>query len=166
VARENPLELLDRQYARVRDKDGAAFFVELRRFVELIESQAQLTQTLDELRAEAAATEQAFREHDARLVPDLVELRQELVRLAPEADDSTMTRPQQEILTPVPAWNFSLANFDQVATDGPDHVIQRTGYDDSRSGMLVAILQNKLRRLQWEDHSTPGVPRASPEPAA
>jgi hypothetical protein len=52
-------------------------------------------------------------------------------------------------------WSFSFANFDQVAAGGLDRNIVRQGWDRSRSGMLLRIVE-ELRALQWMERAGPG----------
>lgn len=145
------VELLDRQHARLQAKEATEFVHELRRFHEFItDGPDAVTEAMADLRRSAEATLEAFNEHDRVLVPELVKLKQELVQRAPAADDSGVPRPRPAGPAPPPfGWMFSFANFDQVAASGPDHMVNRQGYDDSQSGMLVRILEAKLREIQW-----------------
>jgi hypothetical protein len=92
------MDLLDRQYQRLRERDGVEFWRELPRFYETITNgPRQLVSALAELREQASGQEREFRAADAALIPELVELRNELVRLAPEADavgDPETGRPE------------------------------------------------------------------------
>jgi len=142
----DPVELLDRQHDRVARSEGPEFVHELRRFHELITSRSEaVLQAMNELRAEAQTIEREFEAHDDELVPELVALKQELVARVPEADDSGTARPQS-VGAPPMQWSFSFANFDQVASGGPDRNIVRQGWDSSRSGMLLRILEGQLHR--------------------
>jgi uncharacterized membrane protein YqaE (UPF0057 family) len=158
---ESTLQLLDRRYARLVEKEGAEYLRELRTFIAFLEECRDVKRALDQLRAEAQAAEDAFREHDEHLVPQLVALRDELIAQAPEADDSQAPRPESEFDRPPLVWLHTFANFDAIVDRTGDQCIQRTGSDDSRSGMLIAILAAKLRKLQWEADAPPGVYRES-----
>jgi hypothetical protein len=157
-----PIDLLDRQHDRLQSKDGAEFIHELRRFHQFLTTGPEAVVTaLAGLRADAEQMERDFKDHDAALVPALVELKSKLVDRAPTADDSGEPRPQEQRGPAGLTWSFGLANFEQVATNGPDRIIVRQGFDDSRSGMLLRILEQKLRALQWtQDADTPN-PRPS-----
>jgi hypothetical protein len=144
------LELLDRQYARLAAQDGAGFIQELRRFYDFLTAgPAPVSDAVRVLRDEACEVEEAFNRHDDELVPQLVEIRNELVNQAPDADDSNLQRPQGTRDLATAHWTYSLANFDLVASDGSDRLIVNQGYDASRSGMLLRILESRLRELQW-----------------
>jgi hypothetical protein len=78
VLAETAVELLDRQHERLQAADGAEFVHELRRFYEFITAgPAPVAGALGELRAEAAAVEERFAEHDRELVPELVQLKED-----------------------------------------------------------------------------------------
>jgi hypothetical protein len=46
-------------------------------------------------------------------------------------------------------WAFGLANFDQLAAGGPERFSVNQDLDTSASGMMLRILEQKLRRLQF-----------------
>jgi hypothetical protein len=140
------IHLLERQYQRLRERDGVEFWRELPRFYEMITTGPRpLVSALAQLRERASAQECAFRAADTALIPELVELRNEFVRLAPEADDSGTPRPGD----PSMGWNYSLANFDQLASGGPDRLVENIHDDDSASATMLRILQSKLNELRY-----------------
>jgi hypothetical protein len=146
----DPLELLDRQYARLAGQEGGAFVQELRRFYDFLTAGPQpVVDAVHELRREASQVEDEFNRHDDELVPELVAVRDELVDQAPDADDSNLQRPSSTRDLATAHWTYSLANFDLIASDGADRLIINQGYDASRSGMLLRILESRLRELQW-----------------
>lgn len=157
----DPVELLDRQHTRLQAQGGPEFVHELRRFYEFITAGPDaVTGTLAELRAEAQRIEGEFEEHDEALVPELINVKEQFVTRAPEADDSARPRPQQ-MGAPSMEWAYSLANFDQVATIGPDRNVVRQSCDTSRSGMMLRILEHKLRALQWYERPEGPNPKPS-----
>ncbi len=156
----DPVELLDRQYGLLSSATGSDFIRESVRFHEFISQRCPpVVAVLAELRQEAADAEAHFRAHDEALIPELVALRDELVALAPAADDANAVRPTDP-LVPGMSWTFTLANLDQLASLGPDRNVLRDGWDDSRSGMMLRILENKLRSLQW--YTNPNAPNPQP----
>jgi hypothetical protein len=158
----DPLELLDRQYNRLSGLEGARFVQELGRFHEFLTTGPQpVVDALAELRVEAEQLEREFNEHDRGLVPDLVAIKDELVARVPAVDDSGTPRPNGPLGAPSMQWAFGFANFDQVATDGPDQNIVRQGYDTTASSMLLRILEGKLRALQWMTVPDGPVPKSS-----
>jgi hypothetical protein len=151
-----PIDLLDRQYQRLAERDGAEFIRELRPFYTFItEGPAAVVRALAQLRVEAASQEQTFQEHDQRLIPELVGLRDELVARAPEIDDSDVPRPAGRGV-PSMEWQFGLANFDELATGGPDRLAVHQDLDTSASGMMLRILEHNLQRLQWTTEASDG----------
>jgi hypothetical protein len=154
------IELLDRQYERLASAVDSDFIRESIRFHEFITERCPpVVAVLAELRQEAADAEARFRAHDEVLVPELVALCDELVALAPAADDSQSTRPTDPLVSSM-RWTFTLANFDQLASLGPNRNVLRDGWDDSRSGTMLRILENKLRSLQW--YTDPDGPNPQP----
>lgn len=152
----DPMELLDRQHQRLHERDGVEFVQELRRFYDFINAgPGPVTEALAELRDEAARIERTFEEHDGELIPELVELRNDLAARAPDIDDSDAPRPAGRGTASM-EWAFGLANFDQLATSGPDLVRVNQGLDTSASGMMLRVLEQKLRRLQFTAVSVGG----------
>jgi hypothetical protein len=143
---DDAIHLLERQYQRLHERDGVEFWRELPRFYETITTGPRpLVSALAQLRAQASAQEREFRAADSAFIPEFVELRNELVRLAPESDDSGTPRPGDPSL----GWNYSLANFDQLASGGPDRLVENIRDDDSASGTMLRILQSKLNDLRY-----------------
>jgi hypothetical protein len=159
----DPVELLDRQHQRLQSQEGPEFIHELRRFYEFITAGPNLVvAALAERRADAERIEREFAEHDEQLVPELMTVRAELVALVPEADDSDL-RPRRGFHAPSMTWAFSLANFDEVASGGADaSLMPQQEFDRSRSSMLLRILQNRFRTLQWMQPAQ--TPHGSPQP--
>jgi hypothetical protein len=52
-------------------------------------------------------------------------------------------------------WNYSLANFDQLASGGPNRLVENIDDDDSASGTMLRILQSKFNDLRYPPQ-TPG----------
>lgn len=156
-----PMELLERQYTRLRELDGAEFVRELPRFYETLTAGPHpLPSLVAELRGEAREYAAAFDAANEELIPELVTLRDELVTLAPEADDSGQARPPG----PSMSWTYGLSNFDQLAAGGPDRLVENVDQDPSPSGTMLRILQSKLNGLRYPA-TAPGAPVAD-APAA
>ena len=154
------VELLDRQFNRLRDQDGAEFVQELKVFYEFVTTSgpAEVTSALLELREDAARIEREFNAHDAEMVPELVDLKARLVATVPETDDSQAPRPTTDWPREPFEWLYTLANFDQLTTGGPDRFMLKQGGDESTSGMLLRILENRVHLLQFS--TDPGNPTA------
>jgi hypothetical protein len=155
------MELLERQYALLHALDGVEFLRELPRFYETITTGPRpLPSMLAKLRAEAGEYETAFEKANDEQIPELVALRDELVKLAPEADDSGVPRPPD----PGMRWTYGLSNFDQLAAGGSERLVENVDQDPSPSGTMLRILQSKLNGLRYPA-TAPGAQAADP-PAA
>jgi hypothetical protein len=83
------VELLDRQFNfLLKQPDDASFLIEVEPFLRALRDDDRLASYLDDLRDELVRVIQVLEQTDAELVPELIELRNELVTLRPEADDS------------------------------------------------------------------------------
>ena len=145
---------LERDY--VINLDGADFLRQLCRYSEAMERDPRAAAVLAELVADAKRLLNSYSQHEEELVPRLVELREEFVRLAPDADDSSMEAPAESTLAS-PSWMASLAYFDQVAHSGPPLRVplQATGAEDhSRSQLLSGLLWSKIWQLQFGTEQT------------
>jgi hypothetical protein len=149
VANERVVALLDRQHTRAESKEGAEFFPELKRYWDLLDSEPALRGLVKEFRDEADQAERKFAEHDRQLQPQLIELKQELLDRAPEADDPPgLTRPTSPFAHRY-EWTRSMANFDLLADGSSEAWKERSGFDDSASGLMVNILDERLRLVQY-----------------
>src|SRR4051794_13843158 len=95
------LRLLDDQRAFLIEQDGADFIRQVPRYIAALEDDSQVATLLDDLRHDGQTVFAEYDEHDRDLVPMLVELRNELVSIAPDADDSSMQPPS----TGTPSWD-------------------------------------------------------------
>ena len=120
-----------------------------------------MVDALTQLRAQAELVERDFAEHDEQLVPALAALKADLIERSPEADDSNAPPPQGFGALSM-AWTFGFANFDRVATGTDGANVIADDFDRSRSGMLLRILQGKLRELQWTQQAA--ARHAGPQP--
>jgi hypothetical protein len=143
------LELLDHQHDLVAAARGVEFVHEFKRFHDfLTHGPPEVVAAVAELRQEADDAHDAFARLDSELVPELSEVRNDLAAVAPDLDDSGQPRPTIDGRPPM-EWAYTLANFDEIATDGPDRFIIRQGADTSPSGMLLRILEAKVHEAQW-----------------
>jgi hypothetical protein len=148
----NPLERLDNAYREVIDASDESFFRRLRDYARLLESDRAIRRAVKRLRKEVEEADEAFTSEDAAFVAELVPLRTQLVERELKADDTDATRPERDPADPAGsarfhAWIWTLANFDAVASDRADKIVEKDGLDNSRSRMLVQILRAKLYDL-------------------
>lgn len=148
----NPLERLDTAYADVIDATDEVFFRRLRDYAGLLETDKKIRRSVEALRKEVTDADAEFRAKDTAFVAELVAVRDQLVEREPKADDTDATRPERDVMDPAAsarfhAWIWTLANFDAVAADREDRIVERDGLDDSSSRMLGAILNAKLYDL-------------------
>jgi hypothetical protein len=148
----NPLERLDVAYADVIGATDESFFRRLRDYARLLESDKKIRRAVETLRKEVTEADAEFRAHDTAFVTEFISVRNRLTEREPKADDSAATRPEKDSIDPATSarfheWIWTLANFDAIAADRRDRIIERDGLDDSRSRMLGAILNGKLYDL-------------------
>jgi hypothetical protein len=145
------IEKLEFERDYVINLSGADFLRQLCRYTEAMERDPRAAAVLVELVADAKQLLNSYTQHEEEMVPRLVKLREELVTLAPDADDSSIEPPAESTLAS-PSWIASLAYFDQVTQSGPPLRVplQATGAEDhSRSQTLSGLLWNKIWQLQF-----------------
>jgi hypothetical protein len=103
---------------------------------------------MEDLLREAATLVVEHEPHDAREIPQLVVLREEMSALAPEIDDAATLPPSGGSPPALLQWRTTLAAFDRLVSGdlAVDMSDGRAVY--GRTGALVEILQHKLARLQ------------------
>jgi hypothetical protein len=160
------IEKLEFERDYVINLEGADFLRQLCRYSDAMERDPRAAAVLAELVADAKRLLNSYTQHEEQMVPRLVALREEFVRLAPDADDSSMEAPAESTLAS-PSWMASLAYFDQVAQSGPPLRVplQATGAEDhSRSQLLSGLLWNKIWQLQFgTEENAEGVKRVVEE---
>ena len=157
------LNRLEQAYNDVVGSSGDDFFRRLVEYMGLLESDKRIHKAAEAIVKELTDAEQDFSYKDDAAVAQLVELRNELVEKAPDLDDSDEQRPPNDdpldrvAYAKFDKWVWTLANFDAVAVDGPEKVIERGELDSSPSRMLAEILRAKLF------DATSGEPPARPD---
>jgi len=153
-----PLEQLDRAYQAAMDAEGQAFFRRLREYVSLLRENRRIKRVVTALSAEVQQAEREYGEEDDELVRELVTLRDDLVKIAPEAgEDADVEHPgQREPFDPAAAdrwrsWAFTLANFDAIVAGREEQMLEEREGDRSRSRTLGDILNAKVYNLQYPD---------------
>lgn len=91
---------------------------------------------------------------DVGRIAEFVTIQQELVARDPQLDDSGRPRPLGTLLDIAARnqfleWQWTLSNFDAIAADTGEGVIERKGFDRSRARMLGEILRAKLHAVQF-----------------
>jgi hypothetical protein len=159
------VEQLDQARADVLAATGPDFLRRLADYCHLLEDGPTISAAVQQLRDEVAETEARLTQEDAEFVAELVPIRRDLAEREPEIDDSNIERPERfDPANRVQAtqwheWIWTLANFDAVAEDRDDKLVQREGLDGSRSRMLVSILNAKLHDLVFDFNE-----RSAPRP--
>jgi hypothetical protein len=157
------VEQLDRARDDVLAASGTDFLRRLGDYRRLLEGDEELRAAIAQLRQEVKDAEERLTREDADFVAELLPIRQELAEREPEADDSDTEKPERydpanrQQANKWHEWIWTLANFDAVAEDREEKIVQRDGLDSSRSRMLVAILNAKLHDLVFDfnDRSAP-----------
>ena len=141
-AMDGSLELLDRQVAfLLRQLDDAAFLVQLDPFLRVLEQDPILSGCLDDIRETLPRIAAVMEAADSELVPELLELRRELVELRPSEDDSGALAPETRRSLDRAVYEATLAFFDELAA-GPAGPFNQHA-DGGVARTLVNILQSK-----------------------
>lgn len=139
---EHSLELLDRQVDfLLRQSDDATFLVQLDPFLRALESDMTLAAYLDDVRFALPDITQVMEAIDAELVPELVELRNELVSMRPSIDDADVSVPSSQRTVERFEYESTLAFFDEVASSVPRHFNEHA--EGGRARTLLNILRGK-----------------------
>jgi hypothetical protein len=150
-----PLERLDRAFAAARDATGAEFFRRFRAYQELVEGDPVIAQAVGGMEDRVTDEQDALDRDDVGRITKLVEIRRELVAREPQLDDSGRPRPPGTLLDMAARnqfleWQWTLSNFDAIADDTGEGIVQHRGFDRSRTRMLGEILRAKLHGLQFQ----------------
>jgi hypothetical protein len=141
------VELLDRQVDfLLRQRDSAAFLIQVEPCLEALRSEPQLAAYLDDVLEEVVRIIDDMEGVDTELTSELLTLRYELVELVPETDDSNVEPPSESDLRALKLqWRLSykgtFAYFDVWAASEPEPFNA-----DGHGGLaktLLGILQNK-----------------------
>lgn len=153
-----PLEQLNCAYEAAMNAEGQAFFRRLGEYLGLLRENRRIERVVKALSVEVEEAERKYAEEDEELAREFVALRDDLVELAPEAEeDAEAEYPgRREPFDPAEAerwreWSFSLANFDAIATGQENQMLEEREGDRSRSRTLGEILNAKIYNLQYPD---------------
>lgn len=155
------LEQLNRARADLLDAEGLDFLRRFVAYVDLIETDTVISGELSKIRQEVEKADTEHTEQDARWTERLVGLRNRLAKEEPEADDSSLPWPgpydafDSESANAFHHYEFTLANFDAVAEDRDEKILNPTDLDSSRAQMLVKILKAKLYDLVFPFNERP-----------
>jgi hypothetical protein len=134
------LSLLERQAAALAQQQTSVdFLVSVEPFLRALANEPRIAVHLEDLRDETIDRVRVLECTDAELVPELVELRRQLVKLRPDLDDSNMPQPTPD--QNEQSWNDSLARFDAVAIADPEPL--NYNGDGARAELLLEILNSK-----------------------
>ena len=138
-------ELLDRQVNfLLQQPDEASFLIQVEPFLRALETDDRLRSYLEDVLDELVRDVQVLEAVDAELVPELVELRHELVTLRAAADDSDAERPQPGASRqPLDLLGYrqTLAYFDEQVAAEPE--LFNYEAEGGKAKMLLGILQAK-----------------------
>ena len=146
-------ELLDRQVAfLLKQPDDASFLIQVEPFLRALETDDRLRSYLEDVLDELVRAAQVLEAIDAELVSELVELRNDLVTLHPDADDSDAERPPSGG-APQPlaflAYQQTLAYFDEQVAAEPELFNYKAEGGTART--LLHILQAKDQQYLREE---------------
>jgi len=148
------LERLNQAYSDTTETSDSAFFHCLVSYCDLLEGDWAIRRGVEWIIRESETARRQFNTEDEALRSSFVDLRNRLVVIAPEADDSEEPRPVLELGDDLhekvrleERWRLTLANFDAVAGDDPEGLITPSWMDNSVSQMLGTILVGKVVEL-------------------
>ncbi len=152
----SPLDRLERTYADADAASGPDFFRRLRDYKRLTDADDTIRAAAERVKAEVEAAAERLETEDEEVIRDLIRYRRELVERAPEVDDSRRPRPagslaDLEARRKLEEWVWTLSNFDAIAADAADKLVQRRNLDGTRARMLGEILNAKLYNLEYPE---------------
>jgi hypothetical protein len=134
------VSLLDRQAAALAQQQTSVdFLVSVEPFLRAVRDEPRIAVHLEDLRDETIDRVRVFEGIDAEMVPEIFELRRQLVELRPDLDDSNIPQPTPD--QDEQPWNDSLARFDAVVLADPEPLNYKG--DGARSELLLEILNGK-----------------------
>jgi hypothetical protein len=147
------LEFLDSEVEFLLRLEDIEFLRELRPFVRTLEAEPRIRAALAEIRQETFDRIAGHSAYDAATVKELVALRDEFARLAPDADDSGTPTPEGGV---DPILDFSLARFDRIVAMENFHGRMP---DRTKTAALIRILSNRIEDLRWPWQGGEGEPK-------
>jgi hypothetical protein len=143
-------EIAEREYSYLKDRSGAAFFVQIGPSLEHLDKSRPLRKSIRDLEKDVADAASRYAEIQNSFVEEAKAIRAELATRAPEIDNSDMKAPDPGSH----AWALydmeSLARFDELAAGDADVRIgfpplPRHDDDPGTIGQLLIILRGRLR---------------------
>lgn len=156
-----PLERLDAARDEIIAASGPDFLRRLAEYVDLFKTDKKIKAAVEAIRKEVQDADANLTRQDQAFVTELVPIRERLAERAPEIDDSDKPWPgpynafDQSNARAFHEWTWTLANFDAVAEDRDEKVVEKRDLDSSRSRMLVAVLEAKLHDLVFPFNEKP-----------
>lgn len=143
--------MLERQFAfLMRQPDDAAFLVQLEPFLRALQGDPIIAAYLEDIREDLLKIVQVMEQADAELVPELIDLRNELVALRPSSDDSDAPPPGTHRTMERFEYEVTLAFFDEFVAREPPKFDEHS--EGGTAGTLLNILRGKdtVHRLKLE----------------
>ncbi|HVY78532.1 MAG TPA: hypothetical protein VG898_08515 [Solirubrobacterales bacterium] len=152
------LDFLDREHSYLQSLEAGDYLRGLERYLDALKAEPLVGALLQEVHDEAANLVETLQRHDEALVPRVVELRDELVSLEPEEDNTAEPRPS--VLEGSWEWEMSVAGFDATleGTGISRYPVDPTGAEDATlGGQLLGILCNRVQALQHQGEREDGL---------
>jgi hypothetical protein len=150
-----PLERLENTYAEAMEApDAIRFFWLLDDYLHVLKG-GPIARAVKKLTKEVESAAAEHEQRDAEYTRRLVEIRNELVRVEPNADDSDAPKPPAYDPTDSAAanewheWTWTLANFDAVVVESDDAIKSEKEGDRSTSRVAGEILDAKVHGLMY-----------------
>lgn len=140
---DDAIELVARQTAFLLRQEAEAVFVQLRPYLEALQSDPRVSAVLTEFASDAAVALERFQRSDTETIAQLLEIRRELTKIAPDLDDALRPEPEE------PPIERELRHFDEFAEKplGIAFPFSAGAVEDSSTTRhLLEILDHKLPR--------------------
>lgn len=140
------IDLLDRKFDLVNKLPPQEFLLELENFVHFIQSDETLSIYINHLFNRFKRKEQEYSRDRERLVEQLIPVRQKLVEMFPDSDDSAMPIPPDLLpdMRVYYEYRDTLANFDRVIGDIQEKI--KNGELIKSNDMVITLLAGVLRK--------------------
>lgn len=147
------IDLLDRKFNLINGFSSGDFLLELENFIHFTETDEMLSVFTTRLIERFRRKEGEHNQEREKSVEELVQIRDELIRMFPDLDDSEMPTPSDLHDRRIPEYDNSFANFDRIVSNVKQKIREEKPVDtrDHVIEALIGILQQKLDQNRLND---------------
>jgi hypothetical protein len=156
------IELLSREYAHLREREGRDFFLALAPYTDGLRGKWRLRRVLRQFEHEAMRALKRFVAEQNGFIEEARRIRADLAERAPEVDNSDMEEPDPGSGLRATYELDSFAGFDQLAGNDVSIAYPSLPKDDADPGplrTLIIILRGRLRAAMYGEDSPPKRPK-------